>query len=417
MRFKKSTRSVVEGNLIHTALRSIKSIDPNNPEAGAILLRIHAARKRLGLILGVPLAGLALVGGIYFTLATGAGASVGSLEGKMAVALETGLPLSVGDVVGLYTAEGAIPTLRYVEVQSVGQGTATVYLTDTQLNSYLSAGEITPVLLIHKEPEAAAQALNQQKEWNDPKISLEVPETMTVDIADEAKLNTIVTLTPDGAIAPTVEYKSSDTSVVAVDSSGNLTPNAPGTGTITVTCGTETAQCTVTVLQVAQELSFESKEITIGVGGSAALEPVVTPEQHSETLTWVSSDPTVATVDDTGTVTGISDGETTITVSGTKAKASYTLLVRTEVTSITLNRDTMNLESGSIGALAAAVAPQNATDQTITWTTEDDNVATVDSTGTVTAKAPGETTITAVCGTVSASCTVTVTDRDEEPEE
>lgn len=415
MIFHKSTRSVVEGNVIRTALRSTKAIDPNDPELETELGRIHAARKKLGLVIGVPLVGLALVGSIYF-LWTPPVKALGSLDGKMAVSLETGLSLTTGDVVGLYTDEGAIPALRYVEVQEARGNSVTLYLTDSQLQSFLSAGQITPVLLIHQEPEAAAQALTLQEQWNSPEISLEVPETLTVDIAEGGKLKAVVNVTPEGAIAPTVEYRSSDSKVISVDEKGSLTPNALGTAEITVSCGEEQAHCTVTVLQAAQELSFESEEITIGVGGSAALVPLSSPSEYTEGLTWTSSDETVATVDRDGTVTGLGEGETTITVSGMKAKASYTLLVRTEVTSISLSRDSIRLEEGESGALAAAVAPQDATDKTVTWTTEDDTVATVDSHGTVIAVGAGETTITAVCGTVSASCTVTVTEKEEDSE-
>lgn len=69
----------------------------------------------------------------------------------------------------------------------------------------------------------------------------------------------------------------------------------------------------------------------------------------------------------------------------------------------------MSLEVGGMGALAAAVTPEDASDKTVSWDTSDKKVAAVDSEGTVTAIGEGTAVITASCGAVSAECSVTVT--------
>lgn len=79
-----------------------------------------------------------------------------------------------------------------------------------------------------------------------------------------------------------------------------------------------------------------------------------------------------------------------------------------EVTSVTLNLPTAELEIGGTVTLVATVAPKDALETTVTWTSDDDSVATVDEDGVVTAVAAGEATITAACGDVSATCVVTV---------
>lgn len=78
------------------------------------------------------------------------------------------------------------------------------------------------------------------------------------------------------------------------------------------------------------------------------------------------------------------------------------------VQSVTVSPKTLTLEVGKISKLSASVAPANAKDQTVTWSTSDAKIASVDKQGTVTAKAAGEATITATAGGKTASCTVTV---------
>ena len=77
------------------------------------------------------------------------------------------------------------------------------------------------------------------------------------------------------------------------------------------------------------------------------------------------------------------------------------------VESVTLNKNTLALEVGGEETLTATVAPDNATDKTVAWTSSDEKIATV-SGGTVKAVAVGSATVTATAGGKSANCTVTV---------
>lgn len=126
-------------------------------------------------------------------------------------------------------------------------------------------------------------------------------------------------------------------------------------------------------------------------------------------VTWSSSDEDVATVDSHGSVAGISEGEVEITVSGKNASASYTVIVMTEAEKISLSRESLFLAVGQSGALAAVGTPDDATDKAVSWTSSDEDVATVDTEGTVTAVGEGKAEITASCGAVSATCSVAVT--------
>lgn len=97
------------------------------------------------------------------------------------------------------------------------------------------------------------------------------------------------------------------------------------------------------------------------------------------------------------------------TTNPTASPATITVAAKTvAVTSITLSSKTLNLEEGQTGTLTATVKPDNATNKTVTWTTSDAKVATVDNNGVVTAVGKGTATITAAADGKTATCTVTV---------
>lgn len=89
----------------------------------------------------------------------------------------------------------------------------------------------------------------------------------------------------------------------------------------------------------------------------------------------------------------------------------------TEVTSVTLNKKTLNLEVGKTRKLSATVLPASAADKSITWSSSNTDVASVISNGTVTAKKAGTAVITATAvNGKNASCTVTVTGGTTDPD-
>ena len=83
----------------------------------------------------------------------------------------------------------------------------------------------------------------------------------------------------------------------------------------------------------------------------------------------------------------------------------------TAVTGVTLNKTTLSLEAGKTETLTATVAPEGATNKEVTWVSSDETVASVDTTGKVTAIKAGTTTITVTTtdGEKTATCNVTVT--------
>lgn len=156
-------------------------------------------------------------------------------------------------------------------------------------------------------------------------------------------------------------------------------------------------------------------------GGSETLTATIAPTNATnKKVTWTSSDPAVATVDANGKVTAKSLGMADITV--TTKDGGYTATCRVgvvrrpagdvSVTGVTLNKTTLKLSKGTSETLTATVAPTNATNKNVTWTSSDAAIATVDASGKVTGVAKGTATITVTTedGGYTATCAVEVVD-------
>lgn len=166
-------------------------------------------------------------------------------------------------------------------------------------------------------------------------------------------------------------------------------------------------------------VSLNKNATTIAIGANETLTATITPANaDNQAVTWSSNNTAVASVDQTGKVTGVSAGTATITVTtqdGNKT-ASCTVTVPdpsadpVAVTGVSLNKTSTSLTVGATETLTATVAPANATNQAITWSSNNTAVASVDQNGKVTAVAAGTVTITVTTqdGNKTATCTVTV---------
>ena len=155
-------------------------------------------------------------------------------------------------------------------------------------------------------------------------------------------------------------------------------------------------------------ISIDKTSIQLKVGETVTLSATVNPSNASDkTVTWSSSDVSIAAVED-GIIKALKIGTATIkAMAGDKTATCSITIAPTEVSSITLDKSSASLKVGETVTLTATVGPDDATDKTITWTTSDATVATV-SNGVVTAKKMGTVTMTAQAGDKTASCTVKV---------
>ena len=153
--------------------------------------------------------------------------------------------------------------------------------------------------------------------------------------------------------------------------------------------------------------------LTLEVGKSETLTKTVNSGSSTKNISWSSDNSDIAKVDNAGKVTAISPGTTTVTITLFNGSNYYTdkctVIVKISVTGVTLDKTTAIVAKGNTITLTATVAPDNATNKEVTWSSSNTTIASV-SNGVVTAKSEGTATITVktVDGSKTASCVVTV---------
>ena len=222
------------------------------------------------------------------------------------------------------------------------------------------------------------------------------PTSKTIYVGDTLSLTTQIT--PAEAANDKLTWSSNKTSVATVDANGKVTAKAAGTVTITVkTSNNKTSTCTITVKDIeATGVTVTPTTATLEVGKTQTVTAKVAPDKADQSVTWTSSNSSVATVDAKGVITAKAIGTATITAKTTNGKtATVAVTVKAvEATSVTITASANSCSVGDTITLTAKVSPEKAS-QSVTWTSSNTSVATVSSSGVVTAKAVGTTTITA----------------------
>ena len=221
------------------------------------------------------------------------------------------------------------------------------------------------------------------------------------------------TVAPDNATDKTVSWKSSDTKVATVSATGEVVAVAEGSATITATAGDVSSTCAVAVAKKVIDVESVTLDVTaleLTEGESATLTATVAPDNATDkAVAWSSDNTGVATVEG-GVVTAVAEGTATITAKAGDKSATCKVTVKKKVIaveSVALDVEALELTEGESATLAATVLPENATDKTVTWSSSDVAVATVEG-GVVTAVAEGTATVTAKAGEKTATCSVTV---------
>ena len=293
------------------------------------------------------------------------------------------------------------------------------------------AFEGCPEVLILCEEGSAAEsyAIDQGLPYMTPvDMSAAVPVQQVTLSASAYTLTAGESFTLTAAVAPSdatdqrIVWSSSNNAVASV-SDGVVTAITAGSATITAASadGNARASCEVTVEPVlVSSITLNTASLTLDVGDTFYLDPTILPVEASGLiLTWKSSDETVATVAN-GYVTAVGSGSAEITAyanDGSNATASCSVTVNPVlVSSIVLSDTSIELLAGQTYALSATAYPADADNPTIIWASNNAAVATVTSSGVVTGKASGTTTIQASADDgsgVVAYCTVNVTTRQQ----
>ena len=217
----------------------------------------------------------------------------------------------------------------------------------------------------------------------------------------KTKFTLEVSITPSSATNLNVTWKSSNEKVATVTKSGEVTGLIGGTAIIT--CATAdggfTSSCVLTVRETVTTIKLDFDTYNLGVEKTFKLTATVSTETATnQDVIWSSSNDKIATVNQKGKVTGISNGYVSITamaLDGSEVETSCEVRVVTPVESITISDNYISLYIGDSETLKATISPKNATIRTVMWTSSDPSVAIVDDDGVVTALKAGEAKISA----------------------
>ncbi len=295
---------------------------------------------------------------------------------------------------------------------------------DINIVEVVEASDLTATIKAKSGGHAVISAINQDNVVvGYSHISVQQPVTgitlsesnITIDLKT-TRLQLRATVEPGNALNKTIVWSSTDNSVATVDQNGLVSVKKAGRVSIIATSQDSpaiTAICNIMVNIPVTSVALDETSKTMYVGQSQRLSYVLLPMNASNnSVTWISTNPSVATVDKTGLVSAKSVGTTAIILKTLENGQSVycNITVRQVATGIKLDAATLNLKAGESHIFKPTLTPKNSTDTAIVWESSDTKVATVDDEGKVTAKAAGSAIIMARLDTGAvAYCKVNVT--------
>jgi uncharacterized protein YjdB len=247
--------------------------------------------------------------------------------------------------------------------------------------------------------------------------------TMVIDTGSTETLS--VSFEPSNATNQNVSWSSSNEDIATVSMNGTVTGLAEGSAVITASTedGNKTAACSVSVITpvAVTGVSLNKDALELNIGTSETLSANISPANATnQNITWSSSDASVATVSESGLVSGITAGEAVITVTtedGSFSAICAVSVTAVAVTGVTLNKSSTSITIGAFETLTATIAPFNATNRNVSWSSSNSSVASVSSSGVVYGASAGSATITVttVDGNKTATCSVTVSAVNQTP--
>ena len=243
------------------------------------------------------------------------------------------------------------------------------------------------------------------------------PRTLTVGVGATAQL----TATPKDAngtalTGRVVTWASDNTAVATVSSMGLVGGVAQGQATITATSEGQSGTAALTVVVLVASVTVTPTPATVGIGQTVQL--TATPKDANgnvltgRVVTWASNNTAVATVGSTGLVSGVAQGQATITAtSETKSGTAAITVIQVPVASVTVTPATPTVFLGQTVQLTATPKDANGNvlnGRVVTWASDNTAVATVSSTGLVTGVTQGQATITATSEAKNGTAAVAV---------
>lgn len=268
--------------------------------------------------------------------------------------------------------------------------TGIVKVDDSGLITGVAGGSAT---ILAKSEDSGATSLCNVTVYQ-PVTSVTISnESMTVRKGTEFWLN--ATALPNNAANKEIAWSSGDTRIATVDQNGKVTALEAGTCVINATSRDSgvMARCALTVTQPITGIYLNITERTIMKGDRFVVIPTITPsDADNKNVTFISSDDSVATVDNNGIVTGRGGG-VAIIIAKTDERglvASCQVTVQEFVSSVNIVTDVTNVNIGDSRQVTAEVLPETATNRGLTWNSSNRNVITVDENGRITAVGVGK---------------------------
>jgi uncharacterized protein YjdB len=240
------------------------------------------------------------------------------------------------------------------------------------------------------------------------------PDSLNVKMSANITLRS--TVLPAAATNKKVTWTSSNSSVATVGTTTGLVTTV-GLGSVDITAATIdggfTDKVTLQVITPVATITLSDTTKTLKMGSADyTLIPTILPNNATlATVSWSSSNTAVAMVDSNGLVHAVGPGTANITVTtadGAKT-ARCTIVIPRPVTSVQIRHaDSLNVNLGSPMTLKALILPINATDLKLTWSSSDDTVASVASTGALTTHKEGSTVIKVTASDGGLTDTITV---------
>lgn len=224
----------------------------------------------------------------------------------------------------------------------------------------------------------------------------------SITLNKNEQFNLSATILPEDADDKSISWESKDTSVASIDEHGTVTAIKEGETQVVVTSiatGIQD-QCTVLVRKNVTNISLEEDQIFFNViGEQKQLVAIITPDDATEKgVTWKSFNEQVCTVSDDGLVTATGIGSTLVTATTVDGGLTVNCVVKViqHVGKVSLNKVALELKVNESEQLIANVSPDNADNKALTWSSSNNQVATVDANGNVQALKAGDAWIKAV---------------------
>ncbi|MGL4484169.1 MAG: Ig-like domain-containing protein, partial [Anaerovoracaceae bacterium] len=223
---------------------------------------------------------------------------------------------------------------------------------------------------------------------------------LTLDIGGDEKV--AYTVLPENASNKAIEWQSGNPAIASVSQSGVITAVATGQTFVRANALHDVGVDKIIIVNVTDKkkvkgISIQEQNLVININENSQLTSAFTPaDAFNKNVTWSSDNQAIAMVSEAGVVRGVGEGATTIKATSVDSGqvATTTITVKNGVESVSLNKTNFNINLGSSEFLIASVMPETAGDTHVTWSSSDNNIATVTNQGDVRGLAVGSAIIT-----------------------